>query len=200
MRMSQHRDKTLRIMTDCLLIIDLQNDYLASWDSDEAEGLLSSVNKLVACFRGLSLPIVWVKTEFRKDLKDAFLEMRDRNVHVVIEGSPGAELHPLLDWLDSDKTLTKKRYSAFFRTHLDDFLQGNHVRRLVLCGINTHACVRMTAIDAYQRDLRVILAEDCVGSYDQEHSRVSLDYLNGKIATLICSEDIISSFTNTSGR
>jgi isochorismate hydrolase len=41
----------------------------------------------------------------------------------------------------------------------------------------------MTAIDAYQRDWEVILAADCVDSYDREHHEVSLRYMDGKIAT-----------------
>ncbi|WP_353682583.1 isochorismatase family protein [Mesorhizobium sp.] len=42
----------------------------------------------------------------------------------------------------------------------------------MLCGVNTHACIRMAAVDAYQRDFRVVLAEECVGSYDAEHARL----------------------------
>jgi isochorismate hydrolase len=55
---------------------------------------------------------------------------------------------------------------------------------LVLAGINTHACVRMTAIDAYQRDLPVVLARECVASYDAEHHAITLRYLEGKIALM----------------
>ena len=54
---------------------------------------------------------------------------------------------------------------------------------LILAGINTHACIRMTAIDAYQRDWEVILAADCVGSYDQEHHEVSLRHMRENIAS-----------------
>ena len=48
--------------------------------------------------------------------------------------------------------LSKKRYSAFFKTGLDQTLDLLKPVVLVLAGVNTHACVRMTAIDAYQRD------------------------------------------------
>ncbi|WP_455872734.1 isochorismatase family protein [Rhizobium yanglingense] len=59
------------------------------------------------------------------------------------------------------------------------------------CGINTHACIRMAAIDAYQRDLRVVLAQECINSYNEEHARVSLDYMNGKIAKVAAVAEII---------
>lgn len=60
----------------------------------------------------------------------------------------------------------------------------------MLAGINTHACVRMTAIDAYQRDIRVILGLDALDSYDEAHAQVSLDYMSGKIATAMTTEEI----------
>ena len=52
---------------------------------------------------------------------------------------------------------------------------------IVITGVNTHACIRTTAIDAYQRDLKVVLASDCMGSYDQEHGSISMRYMDGKI-------------------
>jgi isochorismate hydrolase len=51
----------------------------------------------------------------------------------------------------------------------------------VLAGINTHACVRMTAIDVYQQDLEVIIAQEAVGSYHRDHEAISLRYMSGKI-------------------
>ena len=40
-------------------------------------------------------------------------------------------------------------------------------------------------IDAYQRDFEVIVARECVGSYDREHEAVTLRYLDGKIASVL---------------
>jgi isochorismate hydrolase len=84
----------------------------------------------------------------------------------------------------------KKRYSAFYGTTLDHILAGLRPDGLILAGINTHACIRTAAIDAYQRDWEVILAADCVDSYDQEHHEISLRYMNGKIASVMSNEEI----------
>ena len=43
----------------------------------------------------------------------------------------------------------------------------------------------MTAIDAYQRDLEVIIPREAVGSYDREHAAVSLRYMDGRIARVV---------------
>ncbi|MFA1624271.1 cysteine hydrolase family protein [Rhizobium mongolense] len=174
-----------------LVIIDLINDYLDHWSADKAARLIGETNKLAVAFRQAALPIIWVRPEFRPDLSDAFLEMRDKNLKIAIEGTSGAHLHAGLNWEPSDTTIVKKRYSAFYRTELEDILSAMGVGELVLCGINTHACIRMTAIDAYQRDLRVVLAEECIDSYDAEHGRVSLVYMNGKIAKVATVPEII---------
>jgi isochorismate hydrolase len=64
---------------------------------------------------------------------------------------------------------------------------------LILAGINSHACIRVTAIDAYQRDWKIIVAADCVDSYDREHHDISLKYMRDKIATVLTNQEIRSS-------
>lgn len=61
---------------------------------------------------------------------------------------------------------------------------------LVLAGVNTHACVHTTAIDAYQRDLNVILPREAVGSHDRDHAAMSLRYMDGKIAHVVPAADV----------
>jgi isochorismate hydrolase len=75
---------------------------------------------------------------------------------------------------------------------LDQLLAAWQPQRIILAGVNTHACVRTTAIDAYQRDYEVVLAEDCIASYDQEHHEVSLRYMAGKIAQVMRGVDIFA--------
>ena len=79
--------------------------------------------------------------------------------------------------MDDEREIIKKRYSAFFQTKLDDLLKKLDPSFLVLAGVNTHACIRTAAIDAYQLDYRVQIISDCVASPDQRHHEVTLDYL-----------------------
>lgn len=181
----------------CLVIIDLQNDLLDRWDANEVDRLVQNTNQLVGAFRSSGLPVIWVRQEFRPDLSDTFLEMRDKGTAITIEATRGAQLHADLDWRPSDTAVIKKRYSAFFRTELEEILTKMGVGDLVLCGINTHACIRMAAIDAYQRDFRVLLAEECVGSYDEKHARVSLHYMDGKIAKVSTIPEIVEALGST---
>lgn len=183
---------------DALLIIDLVNDYLDKWEPARRMNLVSATNRLATAFRERSLPVIWVRQEFLPDLSDAFPEMRARNIKICIVGTQGAALHPALDFCAGDMVIIKKRYSAFFGTTLEDILEEYGVRRLTLCGINTHACIRMAAIDAYQRDLEVVVARECIGSYDQVHESVTLDYLDGKIASVLSIGDIVTDLRSAS--
>jgi nicotinamidase-related amidase len=175
-----------------LLVIDLLNDYFRQQAPLAAQRshLVASVNRLAAAFRRAGQPVLWVRQEFAPDLSDAFLRMRRENVHVTIAGTDGCELLPELERHASDRVLVKKRYSAFFGTDLDETLAAIRPETLVLAGINTHACVRTTAIDAYQRDYEVIVASDCVASYDAEHHEVTRRYLEAGIARFVPGAEI----------
>ncbi|MGB5947691.1 MAG: isochorismatase family cysteine hydrolase [Parvibaculum sp.] len=166
----------------CLIVIDLLNDFLDTMEAERRARLIRNTNELIGAFRGAGFPIIWVRQAFKADLSDAFAEMREKCVSITIEGTRGAQIHDDLDRQARDRVIVKKRYSAFFGTNLDITLKEIGSDELVLSGVNTHACIRMAAIDAYQRDLKVILATDCIDSYDEEHARVSLAYMAGKIA------------------
>ena len=173
-----------------LLVIDMLGDFLDRWPAVERRVLIANTNALVALFRERGLPVIWVRQEFEADLSDAFLDMRKRSIAITIEGTRGAEIADGLDWRETDRTVVKKRYSAFYGTELDAMLAAIRPDTLVIGGINTHACIRMAAIDAYQRDYEVVIASDCVDSYDKDHGRITLEYLADKIALLRSNEEI----------
>jgi len=166
----------------CLLVIDVLNDFLSRWEPAKADRLVANTNELVGICRAADVPVIWVRQAFRPDLSDAFPEMRDKAISITIEGTWGAEIDARLDRRAADLEVVKKRYSAFFRTDLEETLSSRGVDEVILAGLNTHACIRMAAIDAYQRDLRVVIAADCIGSSDEEHAEVTMRYMDGKIA------------------
>jgi nicotinamidase-related amidase len=176
-----------------LLIIDMLNDFFRQHEHLAAQRprLVAAVNTLAGAFREQRQPVIWVRQEFAPDLHDAFLEMRKHKLRVTIAGTDGCELLPELDRRPADKTIMKKRYSAFFGTGLEAMLKRIRPEVLVVAGINTHACVRTTVIDAYQRDYEVVVATECVASYDEAHHDMTNRYLDGAIARLLPNSEII---------
>jgi nicotinamidase-related amidase len=176
-----------------LIIVDMLRDFFDRQPVLAAQRgpLSAAINELARAFRDAGQPVIWIRQEFKADLSDAFLEMRRHGIQVTIKGTDGCEILPELDRRSDDRVIVKKRYSAFFGTVLDELLRELEPDVLVLAGINTHACIRTTAIDAYQRDYDVIIAADCVGSHDDEHHRVTLQYLDDRIVRLMSSEEIV---------
>jgi nicotinamidase-related amidase len=181
--------------TPVLIVIDMLRDFLESWEPRQRERLVHSINELAADMRSLAHPLIWVRQEFEPDLRDAFPEMRTKGIRITIKGTPGCEILPELSVAPADTVLVKRRYSAFYGTTLDEILSRLRPDAIILAGINTHACIRTTAIDAYQRDWPVILAKDCIDSYDPEHHEISLRYMTDKIAAAMSNEEIRSALS-----
>jgi nicotinamidase-related amidase len=181
-------------MRAVLIIVDMLNDFFEQSPvlANERARLVARTNLLVRGFRSAGLPVFWIRQEFASDLHDAFPEMRAKKVSITIAGTTGCELLSELDCLPVDSVIVKKRYSAFFGTDLDARLLKLRPDFVVVAGVNTHACVRMTAVDAYQRDHEVVVAADCVASNDPEHHDVTLRYLDGKIGRVLPAAEILS--------
>ena len=180
-----------------LIVIDMLNEFLDRWSAADRQRLIASTLELLGTMRSRKLPVIWVRQEFEANLSDAFLEMRRKGIRSTIQGTPGCEIVPELKPTANDQVVVKKRYSAFFRTELDELLSELQADTLILAGVNTHACIRTTAIDAYQRDWPVILAVDCIDSYDKEHHEVSLRYMRDKIARVMTNAQIIETIGDT---
>lgn len=173
-----------------LLVIDLQNDFLERWEPAQRTALIESTNYLIGIIRRAGNAVIWVRQEFEPDLRDALPEMRAKGIYVAIKGTYGCKLDSGLVVDAADRVVVKKRYSAFFGTELDEWLDEIKPDAVIVAGVNTHACIRMTAIDAYQRDWTVILAVDCIDSYDRKHHEISLRYMKDKIAACMTNREI----------
>lgn len=165
-------------MKPVLVVIDLQQDFLTGEGRRPTEPrLVRRVSRLVRFARAAGIPVLHVRTLYRDDLRDATLHMRDRRLRLCIDGTPGAEFFPSVLPARGEKVITKKRYSAFYGTDLEKHLERLDADLVILAGVNTHACVRQTAVDAYQRDLRVVIPREAVGGPDAAQHRTSLRYL-----------------------
>jgi nicotinamidase-related amidase len=175
-----------------ILAVDLQVDFFVAHPRliRNRPTLASNVNALLAEARRSQTQVFWIKQVFAPDLHDAPREVRRSGHRITIAGTAGVELLPELVVAPSDYVIDKRRYSAFFETPLNSILLSQNCQRIIVAGINTHACVRTTAIDAYQRDFDVVLARDCIDSHDEHHHDVTMQYLDGRIGTAMSNEQL----------
>src|SRR5579863_7309947 len=138
-------------MKTALLIIDMQNDFFESERLQSLkDGLIKNINTLIGIAREKSIPIIWVRQEMKADMSDAPIGIIKAGKPIVVTGTLGAQLLDGLQKEKGDYEIIKTRYSPFYKTGLEDLLKKLGVDTLIISGINTHACVRMAAIDGYE--------------------------------------------------
>ena len=169
-----------------IFVIDMLNDCFGHAPLQRLRpSLCSSINALTALARAAGHPVIWVRQEFEPDLSDAMRDMKSQDIHMFIKGTAGPLVLEELDRSSADLEVVKKRYSMFFQTGLDALLEQLGTDQIILAGVNTHACIRVAAIDAYQRDHEVLIVRECVASKDAHHHDVTLDYLDGGVARVV---------------
>lgn len=176
-----------------LIVVDMMVSFFGQAAlSLERGGLVRRINDLAGAVRGAGGTVMWVRQEFAPDLSDAPLEMRRLDRRVNIAGTPECQLLPELEVQPADRVVIRKRYSAFFGTGLESALTTLQPGALIVAGVNTHAAVLATVIDAYQRDYEVIVPADCVRSIDPLHHRITLQYLDNTLARVTDSGAILT--------
>jgi acyl-CoA reductase-like NAD-dependent aldehyde dehydrogenase/nicotinamidase-related amidase len=166
-----------------LVLVDLQHDYL------ERRGLLPPAPVLVASaaalldgFRQLGLPVIHVHTVTRADGADRMPHWRASGMTACVEGTPGAATPGSLEPGADELVVTKQYYRGFADPAVDPWLRARGVARVVVAGIYTHACVRETALDAYEGGFEVWVAADAVGSTDPAHAALTRAWLEPRAA------------------
>jgi nicotinamidase/pyrazinamidase len=158
-----------------LLIIDMVKDNLNESRpvpiTPLARRLFDPINHLTGAFRNASWPIVFATDAFAKE---DFIFGGKMKPH-SLAGTTGAEPADELDRQPGDLWLPKPRFSAFFRTGLEDWLKAREVTLCAVAGITTNFCVLTTAMDALCRDFKAVILEDCTAAATEGIHRQTLD-------------------------
>jgi len=140
-----------------LIIVDFQKEWINK-DSDYFVGDISSfikkTNQLIDYCRANDYKIIFT-AHIEKNSDKAFAE-----------GSGNIEIIDEINKKDSDVIIYKNKISPFFKTSLEQELQG--VDEIVVCGILTNLCVRSLIQDAYDRDFEIKVIKDCCVAFDDE--------------------------------
>lgn len=79
---------------------------------------------------------------------------------VLERGTNGWKLHPIIEPLQDEWVVTKEESSAFAETDLHETLQAHSINALVVCGLQSEACVRHTVLSAVELGYTVTVAQD----------------------------------------
>jgi nicotinamidase-related amidase len=160
-----------------LLIVDIINDLEFEGGEQLLETALPTAAKIAALKRRvkqLQIPVVYVNDNFGKWQSD-FKKLLAHCLEDEVRGQP---LATLLRPDEDDYFVLKPKHSGFFSTTLDTLLEYLGVESLILTGLTGDICILFTANDAYMRDYRLFIPNDCVASQDETINRQMLEHMS----------------------
>jgi nicotinamidase-related amidase len=155
-------------MKPAIIVVDMLKDNFKDSPRNpyyhEGRTIIPNLQRLLEESRKTGFPIIFACDSF---LEGDFIFKGRMKVH-SLRGTQGAEVVDDLNPIPTDIILPKRRFSAFFKTDLDQTLRTLGVDTIVATGMTTEVCVLMTVMDGLSHDFSVILLEDCTASRSKE--------------------------------
>jgi ureidoacrylate peracid hydrolase len=209
--MSEHR-WDLTTETKALIVVDMQNGFLkpdgfmvkAGLNIDQCMAAIEPNQRVIAACRDAEIPIIFTRYTLRPDYKDAGLlgqiypALKESQAMVV--GTRDWQIADELKPLPDDIILDKQRYSSFYNTNLEVILRGLDVTMVVVTGVTTNICVESTVRDAFFRDFKVTVIEDCVGAVDEMMQQGPLHSFRYGFGDVMKSDEFIAAIQSNKQR
>lgn len=164
-------------MKAVIFIIDMQNYFLREQPDIFRKKLLPNIANLLSAARIGDLEVIHVITRYSCNKSDWPEAWKEQDSIWCLQGSGDEQIIKEVEPLPDEPLIVKTRYSAFYRTPLEDLLRFLQVDTIVLAGYSSDVCVRLTAMDAYNRGYHLIVLSDCVHSAHEKPSS-ALSYLS----------------------
>ena len=153
-----------------ILVVDMLNDFVyGALTCERGKAIVPATAELLDAARQKGVPVIFCNDAHIKDIDRELALWGDH----AIAGTPGAEVIAELKLSESDYVVPKRRYSGFFQTDLDILLRELGIKTVVMTGLHTHMCVRLTLADAYSLGYDVVVAKEATDSFTEE------DYIGG---------------------
>lgn len=162
-----------------LLVVDVQNDFChpdglfakAGLDLTSIQSCVEKILRVIHVARTNGVPVIFVKTCHDAWNNSAgFVQRQMRKAaraEICATGTWGADYYRVEPTKD-DCEVIKHRYSAFIGTNLEVILRSLERQTIIVTGVTTNVCVESTVRDAYMRDYRPVLVEDCAAAPTRE--------------------------------
>jgi bifunctional isochorismate lyase/aryl carrier protein len=176
-----------------VLVHDMQRYFLRPFPAGRSPltELVANTAKLLAAARRAGVPVMYTAqpggmTRHDRGLLYDFwgpgmgVEEADRAIAGEVAPEAG------------EAVLTKWRYSAFYRSDLEERLWRSGRDQLIVCGVYAHVGCLMTVCDAFTRDIQPFLVADALADFSLEHHVMALRYAADRCAVPLSTVDTLT--------
>ena len=177
-----------------LLIVDVIKGFT---DPDcplgsEAASVVEANRQLMEVFHAQRLPVFLTTVVYDNDDQASVFRARVPALNVLERGSHWCEIDSRLPLSSPDTIIEKTHASAFHGTNLADQLQSIGIDSLVVTGLTTSGCVRASAVDGLQHNLKVVIPEEATGDRDPSAHQANLYDLNAKYVDVMPLDKVLA--------
>ena len=156
-----------------LIVVDMLNDFIdengALFCGKTARDIIPFVRRKIEDYHSRNETVIYLQDAHDED--DAEFEKFPRH---CVAGTWGSEVIPELAPGSADLIVTKKRYSGFYGTGLDDILVDRKITDVEVVGVCTSICVMDTVGGLANRDYSMSVAAQGVADFDQSFHEFAL--------------------------
>lgn len=178
-----------------ILVVDMIEDFFGEGkiiSEEQGKSLCMNINRLLSAARDHNVPIIFLNDSHDNDGDHEFTRTP---IH-ALKGTPGADILADIDYRN-ERIIEKSRYDGFFNTELEEMLNNLSVTNLIMCGVQSHVCVLLTALSAFYRGIQPVMVADCLGSSSEDKHDLGQWYLlqyGGDVANMSDVKSLFQSF------
>lgn len=186
-----------------VVVIDMQNDFCSQRgavsgrrDSSAVRAMIPRLKEFLEQAREHKMRLVFVRTErVPGEVTGPAAELLHRSGRkstACQRDSWGVEFVPELLPREGETVITKKTYSAFVGTSLEDKLRSWGIRTLVMTGVATNVCVESTARDGFMRGFYIVFLKDLCACYDQRLHEATLTNIEEHFGQVVTAAEVLA--------
>jgi nicotinamidase-related amidase len=202
---------TFELESVALVVIDMQRDFLMPGGFGESLGndvsqlrrTIEPLAALMAAWRAAGLPIIHTREGHLPDLSDCPPTKLARGAigqegafgRILIRGEYGHDIIDELQPIEGEAVVDKPGKGAFYATELQELLEKDGIKSLVVTGVTTEVCVHTTVREANDRGYECLILSDCTGATDPANHTAALHMVTmqgGVFGCVSTSDDVIA--------
>jgi nicotinamidase-related amidase len=195
--------------TTALLVIDVQDVYLAPKDTPEEtarwqpfydrmrQTVIPNIARLIAECRGRGVEVIYARIACHKlDGRDRSLSQKKPGFNYLLlpKDRPDGQIVEELTPQGDDITILKTTDSALTGTNLRLILHNMGVKDVVCVGIFTDQCVSSTVRSLADESFGVVVIDDCCAAATMELHRHELEVINMIYCHVVQLDEIVGFF------